>query len=76
MKEGARGQVTIPQEIRSRFGIGPETEVEFHLVNGSIILLKAPRKSSLGKWRGRCKGSLSALGYSSVDGFIDDLRGR
>ena len=73
---GARGQVTIPQEIRSRFGIGPETEVEFHLVNGSIILRKAPRKSSLGKWRGRCKGSLSALGYSSVDGFIDDLRGR
>jgi AbrB family looped-hinge helix DNA binding protein len=76
MKVGARGQVTIPQEIRSRFGIGPETEVEFHLVNGSIILRKAPRKSSLGKWRGRCKGSLSALGYSSVDGFIDDLRGR
>ena len=76
MKVGVRGQVTIPKEIRSRFGIGPDTEVEFQLDNGSIVLRKKPRKSSLGKWKGKCKGSLSALGYSSVDGFMDDVRGR
>jgi len=76
MKVGERGQVTIPKEIRDRFGIGPDTEVEFQLVDGSIILRKAPRTSSLGQWKGKCKGSLSALGYSSVDGFIDDVRGR
>ena len=76
MKVGGRGQVTIPKEIRNRFGIQPYTEVEFELVDGSIMLRKAPRKSSLGKWKGKCKGSLSALGYSSVDGFMDDVRGR
>jgi len=76
MKVGKRGQVTIPKEIRSRFGIGPETEVKFDLVNGSIVLKKAPRKSPLGKWKGKCKGSLSALGYSSVDRFMGDVRGR
>jgi len=76
MKVGVRGQVTIPKEIRNRFGIGPETEVEFHLVDGSILLRKAPRKSSLSRWKGKCKGSLSALGYSSVDRFMDDVRGR
>jgi len=76
MRVGVRGQVTIPKEIRNRFGIGPDTEVEFHLVDGSIMLKKAPRKSSLGKWNGKCKGSLHALGYSSVDGFMDDVRGR
>jgi hypothetical protein len=50
--------------------------VEFHLVNGSIILKKAPRKLALRKWKGRCKENFPALGYSSVDRFIDDVRGQ
>lgn len=53
MKVGERGRVTIPKDIRERFGIGPDTEVEFHVVNGSILLTKAPKKLNLGKWRGR-----------------------
>jgi AbrB family looped-hinge helix DNA binding protein len=76
MKVGERGQVTIPKEIRERFGIGPETEVEFRVVNGSILLKKAPQKLNLGKWRGRCGKSFAKLGYSSVDRFIEDVRGR
>lgn len=76
MKVGERGQVTIPKEIRDRFGIRAKTDVEFRLINGSIVLQKARRKSALRKWKGRCKESFSTLGYASVDKFIDDVRGR
>lgn len=76
MKVGERGQVTIPKEIREQFGLSAETEVEFHVIGGSIVLKKAPKKLNLSKWRGRCAGSFAKLGYSSVDEFIEDVRGR
>ena len=76
MKVGGRGQVTIPKKIRDRFGLRPNAEVEFHLIDGSIVLKKAPRKLALRNWKGRCKENFSALGYSFVDKFIDDIRGR
>jgi AbrB family looped-hinge helix DNA binding protein len=76
MKIGERGQVTIPKDIREQFGLGPETEVEFRVVKGSILLKKAPKKLNIQKWKGHSKASFAALGYSSVDQFIDDVRGR
>jgi AbrB family looped-hinge helix DNA binding protein len=76
MKIGERGQVTIPKDIREKFRLGPDTEVEFRVVNGSIVLKKAPRKLNLAKWKGRCGDSFGELGYSSVDQFIEDVRGR
>jgi AbrB family looped-hinge helix DNA binding protein len=76
MRVGERGQVTIPKEIRERFGLGPETEVEFSVVHGSIVLKKGPKKLDLRRWKGRCKNSFAELGYTSVDRFIDDVRGR
>ena len=76
MKIGERGRVTIPKEIRCRFGLGPETEVEFHVVREGILLKKVPKPSNLRKWKGRCGNRFSELGYSSVDRFVDDVRGR
>jgi AbrB family looped-hinge helix DNA binding protein len=76
MKVGERGQVTIPKEIREQFGLGPDTEVEFRVIAGSIILKKAPRKLNLSHWKGRCGDTFAKLGYTSVDTFIDDVRGR
>ena len=76
MKVGERGQVTIPREIRERFGIKPHGEVRFEVVDGQIVLMKAAGKSSIAKWRGRCKDSLSTLGYGSIDKYIHDVRGR
>ena len=76
MKIGERGQVTIPKEIREQFGLGPETEVEFHVVRGSITLKKAPKPLNLAKWRGYCADSFRDLGHSSVDEYIEDVRGR
>jgi AbrB family looped-hinge helix DNA binding protein len=76
MKIGERGQVTIPKQIREQFGLGPETEVEFQVVGGSITLRKAPKKLNLAKWKGYCARSFKELGNSSVDEFIEDVRGR
>ncbi|MBV9180422.1 MAG: AbrB/MazE/SpoVT family DNA-binding domain-containing protein [Acidobacteria bacterium] len=76
MKVGERGQVTIPKEIREKFGLGPETEVEFQVTHGNILLKKAPKKLSLKKWKGQCKNSFVELGYASADKFIEDVRGR
>jgi AbrB family looped-hinge helix DNA binding protein len=76
MRVGERGQVTIPKGIRERFGIGPATEVEFRVIRDSIVLQKKPQKLDLDKWKGRCRDSFRELGYSSVDAFIEDIRGR
>lgn len=76
MRIGERGQVTIPKEIRDRFGLRPESEVEFCVVKDSILLKKAPRKLRFRKWKGRCRDSFVELRHSSVDKFIEDIRGR
>jgi AbrB family looped-hinge helix DNA binding protein len=76
MKIGERGQVVIPKPLRERFGLGPETEVEFRVVRNALMLLKKPKPLDLGKWKGRCGRSFAEMGYSSVDKFMDDVRGR
>ena len=76
MKLGERGQVTIPKEIRDAFGLAPDTEIEFQIISGSIVLKKAAKKLDLKKWKGRCKESFAELGYRSVDQFMEDVRGR
>jgi AbrB family looped-hinge helix DNA binding protein len=76
MKVGERGQVTIPKGIRDRFGIAPGSQVEFRVVHGSLVLRKAPRKLNLDRWNGRCGESLSELGLTSVEAFLEDIRGR
>jgi len=76
MKVGERGQITIPKPIREQFGIGPRTEVEFEVVEGSIILKKKVKKMNLEKWRGYCKKRFEQLGNPTVDELIEDMRGR
>ena len=76
MKIGDRGQVTIPKEIRNRFGLRPDTELEFQIVGDTIVLKKAHKKLDLRTWKGCCNDSFADLGYSSVDNFKDDVRGR
>lgn len=63
MRITSKGQVTIPQEIRERFGFLPETEVEFRVEGASVRLLKI--KGKRGKSRGeavvkRLRGSAGA----------------
>lgn len=39
MRVTTKGQVTIPQNIREKFGIGPSAEVDFAEENGRVYLI-------------------------------------
>jgi AbrB family looped-hinge helix DNA binding protein len=41
MRITSKGQVTIPQDIRERFGLVPETEVDFVVRGNAIQLVKS-----------------------------------
>jgi AbrB family looped-hinge helix DNA binding protein len=42
MRITSKGQVTIPQEIRERLGLLPNTEVEFAVERGAAVLRPKP----------------------------------
>lgn len=44
MRITSKGQVTIPIEIRERFGLQPNTEVEFQIQRNTVRLVKANGK--------------------------------
>ena len=74
MRIGERGQVTIPKELRNKFGLEPHDEVTFLESRGEIVLRKKqpapPVEHGIRKWIGRVREM-----PESVDEFIDDLRG-
>lgn len=41
MRVTSKGQVTIPQHIRERYGLMPETEVNFVEENGQVVVRPA-----------------------------------
>jgi len=49
MRITSKGQVTIPQEIREKAGLLPNTDVEFKLVNGRVTLNPTGKRKSAGK---------------------------
>lgn len=70
MRITSKGQVTIPAEIREKFGLLPETEVEFEVEGNSVRLVKAPKS------KGRTRGSdaLSRLtGRAGVRMTTDEI---
>jgi AbrB family looped-hinge helix DNA binding protein len=44
MRITAKGQVTIPQEIREQLGFLPETEVDFQVDGNTVRLVKVKPK--------------------------------
>lgn len=49
MRITAKGQVTIPQEIREQAGLMPNTEVEFQYDGRAVTIKPARRKSKPGR---------------------------
>ena len=49
MRITSKGQVTIPQEIREKFGLLPNTEVEFVVRRNAIHLVKADQPKRPGR---------------------------
>ena len=57
MRVTTKGQVTIPQHIREKLGIGPRSEVDFREEEGRIYVEKArestiPTASRFRRYRG------------------------
>lgn len=68
MKIGERGQVTIPQKFRQRFGLKPKAQVEFVELDGQLVLRKAGRRDTAAlraKWA-------SNVGILKFDGRTTD----
>ena len=63
MRITSKGQVTIPQEIRERLGLLPNTEVEFDVVGNTVRIRKAERTARgrrvVEMMRGRATSRLS-----------------
>ncbi len=64
MKVTSKGQVTIPQAIRDRLGLLPETEVVFEVTGNAVRLRKAPGASRRGaavvaRLKGRSRSRLT-----------------
>jgi AbrB family looped-hinge helix DNA binding protein len=45
MRLTSKGQVTIPQDIRERLGLLPQTEVEFE-IDGDAVRIRPARRST------------------------------
>lgn len=64
MKVTAKGQVTIPADIREKTGLLPHTEVEFSVSSGKVIIRKRANRRRRGarlvsKMRGRATRKMS-----------------
>ena len=66
MRITSKGQVTIPQVMREKVGLLPNTEVNFRLVRGQVTLVPARGKKSAGQEAvARVRGSLKHLGMTT-----------
>lgn len=43
MRITSKGQVTIPQRLREKYALLPDTEVDFVERDGQVVLVPAPR---------------------------------
>lgn len=48
MRITSKGQVTIPQEIREKLGLHPDTEVEFSVERGAAVIRPKDDRSTIG----------------------------
>ena len=66
MRITSKGQVTIPQHIREKAGLLPNTEVEFRMAGGRVALRSKGKPGSPGKAAvARLRGSLKHLRRST-----------
>lgn len=71
MKMTDRGTVTVPKELRERYGLGPDVEVEFvPNAEGLVLRRKVNGRHPVDRVRG-------ILGRRiDVDNYIEEVRGR
>jgi AbrB family looped-hinge helix DNA binding protein len=79
-KLGERGQVVIPKAIRDNLGLNKNTAIEFE-IKGATVTMRAKRDLSnldlaIKKYGGSLRKQFLADGYTSVDEYIAESRGR
>ena len=71
MKIGERGQITIPKDLRERYGLFPSIEVEFIPEDGGVMIQKKTKHAS------PVKQVYGILGKKEkTDDYIEAIRGR
>lgn len=68
MRITSKGQVTIPLEVRERFGLLPNSEVEFVVEGNTVRLVKAKSKV-----RGQAITDRLRRGATSVSMSTDEI---
>jgi AbrB family looped-hinge helix DNA binding protein len=68
----SKGQVTIPKELREKFGIEPGTQVDFSATEDGIRVRKVVDRSKPLRVLGRLKKELAGR---TVPQLLDELRG-
>lgn len=66
----AKGQATIPKEIRLRLGLRPGDELEFVEISGEILLRKRVKDSLFKPYR----GYLKELAGKDSDALVEEMR--
>jgi len=49
MRITSKGQVTIPREVREKFGLLPHTEIEFRIEGNTVSIHKSKTPSNQGR---------------------------
>ena len=68
----SKGQITIPQDIRNKFGFLPGMEVEVIAEGNKALIVKSRGENRFMRWLGRGKQRSKA----DVDQMVDKIRGR
>lgn len=73
MKMSERGQITIPKEMRDRYGFRKDTEMELVPKEGGVFVQKRTRGKHPVQ---RLRGILKLEHGETVDEYIEEIRGR
>ena len=67
-----KGQITIPQDIRNKFGFIPGTNVEVVAEGNKVFIIKSRYENKFMEWLGRGK----RRSKRQTDQLIEQVRGR
>ena len=68
----SKGQITIPQDIRTKFGFLPGMEVDVIVEGNKALIVKSRRENRFMNWLGRGKRRSKI----EIDQMVEEIRGR
>ena len=68
----SKGQITIPQDIRTKFGFLPGMEVDVIAEGNKALIVKSRRENRFMNWLGRGK----QRSKMEIDQMVEEIRGR